>query len=442
MAKVRIAFSTHFEIENELAGIGTDNPTNTKQVLGNIHATNAKAVGITTLTTPFEGFVDTKASISGLEGSEQGSLSGEIIIEGSATVSAGATFRSGPENLTVTDSFTLPGISDDKPSAGTTRFNENLGSLEFYTGVEWRAVNSYVDMGNRGRGLFGGRSPSPNQVIDFIHIQTKGDAINFGEMVSGNAIRAGMSNGTRGLFAGGSPNPYTDAIDYIAIASGGNCADFGNLTVARSYSGGVSSSTRGIVLGGYTPTMNDTIDYVEIATTGNALDFGNVTNVRLVIGSCQSPTRGVVGGGYVPSPGLYSNLIEYVTIASKGNTVEFGRLTQRRSSPANGGTGNSTRGIFSGGYTPVHRNVIDYITIASTGNATDFGDATWSGAYKAGVSDQTRVCFGGGFTPSLVKAIDYIQTATTGNALSFGDLTEAGNGPCGVSDSHGGLGGY
>ena len=50
MAKIRIGFSTHFEIENELAGIGTDNPTNTKQVLGNIHATNAKGVGVSTFT--------------------------------------------------------------------------------------------------------------------------------------------------------------------------------------------------------------------------------------------------------------------------------------------------------------------------------------------------------------------------------------------------------
>ena len=98
MAKVRIGIATAFELENELVGIGTDNPTNTLQALGNIHATNAKVVGIATLKTPFEGFVDTKASISGLEGSEQGSLSGEIIIEGSATVSAGATFRGGQEN--------------------------------------------------------------------------------------------------------------------------------------------------------------------------------------------------------------------------------------------------------------------------------------------------------------------------------------------------------
>ena len=62
MAKVRIGFSTQFELENELVGIGTDNPTNTLQALGNIHSSNAKAIGVSTLTT-FDGFVDTKASI-------------------------------------------------------------------------------------------------------------------------------------------------------------------------------------------------------------------------------------------------------------------------------------------------------------------------------------------------------------------------------------------
>ena len=113
MAKVRIGIATAFELENELVGIGTDNPTNTLQALGSIHATNAKAIGITTLTTPFEGFVDTKAAISGSAGAKQHTTSGEIIIEGTAgvTVSSGTTFTSGPENLTVTDNFTLPGIS-------------------------------------------------------------------------------------------------------------------------------------------------------------------------------------------------------------------------------------------------------------------------------------------------------------------------------------------
>ena len=154
MAKIRIGFSTAFELENELVGIGTDNPTNTLQALGNISSSDAKAIGVSTFTT-YQGFTDTKLSLEGSAGAKQHTTSGEIIIEGEVTVSSGTTFSSGPENLTVTDNFTLPGISDDKPSVGSTRFNENLASLEFYTGVEWKAVNSYVDMGNRGRAVLG-----------------------------------------------------------------------------------------------------------------------------------------------------------------------------------------------------------------------------------------------------------------------------------------------
>ena len=51
MAKVRIGIATAFELENELVGIGTDNPTNTLQALGNIQSSDAKAIGVSTLTT-------------------------------------------------------------------------------------------------------------------------------------------------------------------------------------------------------------------------------------------------------------------------------------------------------------------------------------------------------------------------------------------------------
>ena len=146
MAKVRIGFSTAFELENELVGIGTDNPTNTLQALGNIRSSNAKAVGVSTFTT-FDGFTDTKLRLEGSAGTKQHTTSGEIIIEGEVTVSSGTTYTSGPKNLTVTNKFTLPKKTTYAPTVGSTRFNENLGALEFYTGVEWRAVNSIVDMG-------------------------------------------------------------------------------------------------------------------------------------------------------------------------------------------------------------------------------------------------------------------------------------------------------
>ena len=160
MAKIRIGFSTHFEVENELVGIGTDNPTNTKQVLGNIHATNAKAIGVSTHAT-YQGFLDKEAKIShNVDINSQAGTLGEIVIDGDVTVSSGSTLCSGVDELTLTDSFSLPtGNTDSRihcQTAGSMRFNEDLGTLEFYTGDEWRTVNSIKDTGNRGRGLIGG----------------------------------------------------------------------------------------------------------------------------------------------------------------------------------------------------------------------------------------------------------------------------------------------
>ena len=281
MAKVRIGFSTQFELENELVGIGTDNPTNTLQALGNIKSSDAKAIGVSTLTT-FDGFTDNKARIEASVGAKQHTTSDEIIIEGDVTVSSGTTYTSGPENLTVTDNFTLPGISDDIPTAGTMRFNANLGALEFYTGDEWRAVNYQVDLnggGSRGiiSGGYGDYQTTPQgqrKEIQYFNTATQGNTQYFGDLTdyalpddsAGNNIRVVNSHGTK---AG-----IVDIIDYVTIAHMGNAIDFGNTfgdNHCRQTS--VSSSTRGIWAGGKTPSAINYIEYVEIMTLGNALDF-------------------------------------------------------------------------------------------------------------------------------------------------------------------------
>ena len=434
MAKVRIGFSTHFEVENELVGIGTDNPTNTKQVLGNIHATNAKAVGIATLTTPFEGFVDTKLSLEGSAGAKQGTTSGEIIIEGDVTVSTGTTFTSGPENLTVTDNFTLPAISDDKPSVGTMRFNENLGSLEFYTGVEWKAVNSYVDMGSRGRGLVGGgANPADTSLIESLEMSTEGSAANFGDRTVVANNPSGCSSSIRGLYCGG--NPASDVIDYVTIASKGDAVDFGNLTNARFSTGSCGSSTRGLT-GGGNPGTN-IIDYVEIATIGNSIDFGDLVSAQYGIASASSPTRGFWLGGTNDDATM-----QYVTIASTGNAIDFGNLTAgNRNGRA---CSNTTRLVKGGGSaTGGGADVIDYITMASLGNATHFGDMLSPHTeFSASFSNQTRGFWCAGRDPANITLIQKVEIATTGNAESFGDMGTARQKVAGLSDSHGGLGGF
>ena len=351
MAKVRIGFSTQFELENELVGIGTDNPTNTLQALGNIQLSDAKAIGVSTLTA-YQGFVDSKARIEASAGAKSGSTSGEIIIEGEVTVSTGTTFTSGPENLTVTDNFTLPGISEDKPSVGTTRFNENLAALEFYTGVEWKAVNSYVDSGNRGRGLImGGDASSKLSSIGFVEISTQGNEQAFGELTQAVGIANGnnISSSIRGLRCGGFTPSKTDTIDYVTIASGGNAVDFGNQTVATEGGGGCSSSTRGVIAIGNGPAHLNTIDYVEIMTVGNAVDFGDLSLGTAYNGpdAVSNGVRGVFCGGITPSYAGGTAQTQVLTIASKGNTTTFGNLTGERRNimPCS----NSTRGVLMGG---------------------------------------------------------------------------------------------
>ncbi len=445
MAKVRIGFSTQFELENELVGIGTDNPTNTLHALGNIHAPNVKAIGVSTLTT-FDGFADTKASISGAGGAKSGSTSGEIIIEGEVTVSTGTTFTSGPENLTVTDSFTLPGISDDKPSVGTTRFNEDLGALEFYTGVEWRSVNSYVDMSNRGRAVFGGGQPGPSKIIDYLELSTLGNAVYFGDLINARANKAACADTTRGLFLGGnSPSDSTD-IDYVTISTAGNGIDFGDITAARAYCTGCNSSTRGFTVGGWAgsnPPPN-VIDFTQIQTLGNSVDFGDLFTGRYGHGTTSSSTRAVVMGGanHNSNADRAERTMEFFTMASTGNASDFGEADVKRRVIQNGSS-NGTRGVFGGGAVSVNFKTISYVTIASAGNAEYFGDLTITKQRAASANTATRAVFYNTANPSLNNTIDYINFSTTGNAMDFGDAADQNNyTKGGTSDSNGGLGGF
>jgi len=453
MAKIRIGFSTHFEVENELVGIGTDNPTNTKQVLGNIHASDAKAIGVSTLAT-YQGFLDKKARFgkSVIDINAQAGTLGEIVIDGDVTVSSGSTLCSGVDELSLTDSFSVPtGNTDSRihcQTAGSMRFNEDFGTLEFYTGDEWRTVNSIKDTGNRGRAVFtGGAYSSYGDFIDFVNIATLGNAQNFGNTNTSARFFAACSSGTRGLYAVGYKTPGAGAneLEYITIASEGDAIDFGDSTTSGYAQSSLSSSTRGIWAGAQAGGYSNVIDYVEMATIGNAVDFGDTTTPLDGAGGLASPTRGVICGGRNPdsgSTGISNN--QFITISSKGNAVDDGDLTHRRKDL--GAMSNSTRGILSGGRdgaASIQFSDIDFITISSLGNAKDFGNLTFTGAYLASAANQTRgVTAGGNDSPNYWNIINYVTIATTGNALDFGDLTVGRYALGGLSDSHGGLGGF
>ena len=194
MATIRRAgFGSVFEVENETVGIGTTGTaTNTLQVLGDIKSSDATIIGLSTLTT-YQGFVDNNAEFGNSNvdiNSQSGTLGNIEICHGDFNVSSASTLTSSINELTVTNSFSVPtGNTDSRihcHTAGSMRFNEDLGTLEFYTGDEWRIVNSFKDTGNRGRVIFMGGSfnYSPLSIetdtIDFITLSTLGNAVSFG----------------------------------------------------------------------------------------------------------------------------------------------------------------------------------------------------------------------------------------------------------------------
>ena len=121
--------------------------------------------------------------------------------------------------------------SRDTAPAGSIRFNTDSSKLEIYNGEAWFEIDA----------------TSPE-------LQT---------------------GGTRGLWAGRN-SPHTDAIDFVNIDSTGNASDFGNLSQARRSGAGTANSIHSIFAGGYLPGVANTIDRVLIQTTGNAADFGDL----------------------------------------------------------------------------------------------------------------------------------------------------------------------
>ena len=498
MAKIRVGFSSDWNIKGNNVGFGTTNPAALLDVADtlkadfnitgvatltayggfvaqNQHVNKPAAIGVATVGVgTFQQYYETETGFTDLGGVHHGddqrfnTLSEDLVIDDGQILNITNTEMVGVttigeqdphthssyvcagslEQVSVTGHFSVPngGINDRQltPIEGTVRFNTDLNTLEFFNGSEWKQFT--YNQGQSGRGVMCGGSPNGEQKMDYVQIQTTGNAQEFGTLVnSGHFIHGCCGSETRGIngggYDGGETNISQSAIDYFTIASTGDSIDFGTLDAQHFRNcGGCSSSTRGLFFGGGHPSYYNTIEYVQINTLGNALDFGDQVTSSAVKTSFSSSTRGFAFGGFP----AYSPKISVVTIASKGDATTFGELSSAGLSYA--GCANNVRGIFSGGYTAGQHEMktINYITMASEGNATYFGDLTVGRNYPGGMATQTRAVFYGGTVnvPSTVNTIDYVNIASAGNAVDFGDMIISTQRRRGTSDSHGGLGGF
>jgi hypothetical protein len=245
-----------------------------------------------------------------------------------------------------------------------------------------------VGCASRTRGIFANAYPNTNgSDIQYITFASTGNSIDSGfDTTVARHESGGVSNSTRGIFAGGESGPGGDTtIDYITIDSLGNAQDFGDLVEAIRNVTGVNSSTRGIFLGGRNNTpasssQKNTIQYVTISTLGNTSDFGDLTQTSGRCASVCNAVRGIRIGGETPAA---TNTIDYITMSTLGNAIDFGDATSVVSQVP-GGMSSSTRGVYNVGSVV---NTLEYIQIMSTGNAVDFGDSTYATARKYSISN-------------------------------------------------------
>jgi hypothetical protein len=93
------------------------------------------------------------------------------------------------------------------------------------------------------RGVFGGGAAGPQNIMQYIEIDTTGNTTDFGDLTGTAGSNAGVSNKTRGVVKGGNG---TNTMEFITIATTGDATDFGDLTVARSQLGGTSDGHGGL----------------------------------------------------------------------------------------------------------------------------------------------------------------------------------------------------
>ena len=104
-------------------------------------------------------------------------------------------------------------------------------------------ANRYNSAGisNSVRGLAaGGVYPSPDATtggIESYQLATLGNGINFGDLLQTTRSKNGTASPVRGVFAGGTVGPSASTasatIDYVSMQTEGEAADFGDLTQAR-----------------------------------------------------------------------------------------------------------------------------------------------------------------------------------------------------------------
>lgn len=225
------------------------------------------------------------------------------------------------------------GLTMDYITMSTTGSTTSFGNVTFNFGAGAAGTDNHTN--DRGIIAGGGRGASRYGTIHYITIPTTGDSTDFGgTLTQSRMYSAGVSNGVneRGVIGGGYLSTSTvNTIDYVTINTGGNATNFGDLSQVSRYIGGTSNLTneRAVFMGGQNQnnTPYNTIEYITINSLGNSTDFGDLqTNTSSPASSSDGlGDRAVVAQGYDGSVGI--DKVYYFTISTPGDAQLFGDIS-------------------------------------------------------------------------------------------------------------------
>ena len=110
---------------------------------------------------------------------------------------------------------------------GAIRLNTDSQKLEFYAQDQWWEMATHIGDSTGGtRGCIGFKfDNSANAgVIDYVTIETQGNAVDFGDLTY-TFYGGSCGSATRGFWFGGTASPSTDTIEYVEFATQGDAID-------------------------------------------------------------------------------------------------------------------------------------------------------------------------------------------------------------------------
>ena len=109
------------------------------------------------------------------------------------------------------------------------------------------ALSENAGVCNSTRGMIAGCNNPASKVIEVLTIATLGNSTQFGELSGNRDLLGGASSPIRGVYAGGkTPSSATNLIEYISLQTEGDAVDFGDLTVAGYGVYGLSNAHGGL----------------------------------------------------------------------------------------------------------------------------------------------------------------------------------------------------